>query len=183
MKKAVLAALLSPLMFNSAFAADQAGGCGFEEASEGGLFATCTQQEEKMEVILTGILNFDDLRQQPGYDDNFAAYTPDAELIAHLRTITTPTEIVVIVGTWCPDCHRETPRLAKILSEINNPHIDVTYIGIDRTRTDPEGLSAAYDFQRIPSILVHQQGAEIGRIVEAPKSTLEQDLWQILHRH
>ncbi|GAA5186654.1 thioredoxin family protein [Ferrimonas gelatinilytica] len=180
MKKAVLAALLSPLMFNPALATEHNGGCGFEEASEGSLFATCTQNEEKKEVILTGILSFDDLRQQPGYDDNFAAYVPDANAVAQLKQITTPTEIVVIVGTWCPDCHRETPRLAKILNEVNNPAFTITYIGIDRTRTDPEGLSSSYDFQRIPSILVHQEQKEIGRIVESPETTLEQDLLRIL---
>ncbi|SHI04395.1 thioredoxin family protein [Ferrimonas marina] len=182
MKKALLAAVIAPLFMMPAHADEESkGGCGFEDNAQGGLFATCDQQEEKKEVILTGELGFDDLRQQPGYDDNFASYQPDATLVAALQKITTPTELVVIVGTWCPDCHRETPRLAKILEQANNPHISVKYIGIDRSRTDPEGLAAAYDFQRIPTVLVHQGGEEVGRIVESPEVTLEHDLFKILH--
>ncbi len=176
MKRTLLALLLAPLMMGPAMAAQ--GGCGFDKA-EGGLFATC--DEEKKEVILTGILGFEELRQQPGYEANFEAYQADAALIAKLAAIDTPTELVVIVGTWCPDCHRETPRLAKILAQANNPNLTVKYIGIDRSRTDPEGLAAQYDFQRIPTMLVFQQGEEQGRIVERPASeSLEQDLVNIL---
>ncbi|MBW3140880.1 thioredoxin family protein [Ferrimonas balearica] len=177
MKRTLLALVLAPLMMGPAMAAQ--GGCGFDNQAEGGLFATC--EEEKKEVILTGLLGFEELRQQPGYEANFDAYQADAALVAKLAAIDTPTELVVIVGTWCPDCHRETPRLAKILAEANNPNLSVKYIGIDRSRTDPEGLAAQYDFQRIPTVLVFQEGEEQGRIVERPTSeTLEQDLINIL---
>ncbi|ADN77753.1 conserved hypothetical protein [Ferrimonas balearica DSM 9799] len=177
MKRTLLALVLAPLMMGPAMAAQ--GGCGFDNQAEGGLFATC--EEEKKEVILTGLLGFEELRQQPGYEANFDAYQADAALVAKLAAIDTPTELVVIVGTWCPDCHRETPRLAKILAEANNPNLSVKYIGIDRSRTDPEGLAAQYDFQRIPTVLVFQEGEEQGRIVERPTSeTLEQDLMNIL---
>ncbi|MBW3165916.1 thioredoxin family protein [Ferrimonas balearica] len=177
MKRTLLALVLAPLMMGPAMAAQ--GGCGFDNQAEGGLFATC--EEEKKEVILTGLLGFEELRQQPGYEANFDTYQADAALVAKLAAIDTPTELVVIVGTWCPDCHRETPRLAKILAEANNPNLSVKYIGIDRSRTDPEGLAAQYDFQRIPTVLVFQEGEEQGRIVERPTSeTLEQDLINIL---
>ncbi|MBY5993212.1 thioredoxin family protein [Ferrimonas balearica] len=177
MKRTLLALLLAPMMMVPVQAAQ--GGCGFAQQEEGGLFATC-DQEEKKEVILTGYLGFDELRQQPGYEANFDAYQADAALVAKLAAIDTPTELVVIVGTWCPDCHRETPRLAKILAEANNPNLSVKYIGIDRSRTDPEGLAAQYDFQRIPTIMVRRDGEELGRIVESPEVTLEQDLATIL---
>jgi thiol-disulfide isomerase/thioredoxin len=144
------------------------------------MIGTCGPDEEKKEVILTGELGFEELRQQPGYEENFAAYSPDSERVAVLREVDTPTELVAIVGTWCPDCHRETPRLAKILEEAGNPNITVRYIGIDRSRSDPEGLSMAYEFERIPTIIVHQGGEEIGRIVESPEVTLEHDLVRIL---
>jgi hypothetical protein len=49
-----------------------------------------------------------------------------------------------------------------------------------RSRGDPEGLAAAYNFQRIPTIMVFQGGAEIGRIVESPEVSLEHDLLTIL---
>jgi len=56
----------------------------------------------------------------------------------------------------------------------------VRYIGVDRQKKDPEGLAAQYDFQRIPTFIVLQDGKEIGRIVERPEVSLEQDLAKIL---
>ena len=181
MKKTLLAALLAPSIMLSVHADDPGdGGCGFESDGGNGMIGTCGPNEENEEVILTGELGFEDLRRQPGYDDNFAAYEPDPVLVSALQEIETPTDLVAIVGTWCPDCHRETPRLAKILAEVDNPNITIRYIGIDRSRSDPEGLAAAYDFQRIPTIMVFQGGEELGRIVESPEVTLEHDLVRIL---
>lgn len=181
MRKAFLTAVLVPLMMLPVYAEDVADtGCGFENEGEGGLIGTCGPDEEKKEVVLTGELGFEELRQQPGYEDNFAAYQPDAGLVSALQRVATPTELVVIVGTWCTDCHRETPRLAKVLDEANNPNITIRYIGVDRSRTDLEGLAMAYDFERIPTIIVHQGGEEIGRIVETPEVSLEYDLLRIL---
>ncbi|MEJ2534792.1 MAG: thioredoxin family protein [Gammaproteobacteria bacterium] len=181
MRVFLLATVIAPLMMLTAHADDpDDAGCGFESDGGSGMIGTCGPDEEKKEVILTGELGFEDLRQQPGYDDNFAAYEPDPELVSALQEVETATELVAIIGTWCPDCHRETPRLARILEEVNNPAITIRYIGIDRTRTDPQGLAMAYDFQRIPTIMVFQGGEEIGRIVESPEVTLEHDLVRIL---
>jgi thiol-disulfide isomerase/thioredoxin len=180
MKKAVLTAIFTPFMLVNVHAGDESGGgCGFDDNTQGQSIGSCQPNEEPMEVILTGELGFEQLRQQPGYEENFAAYEPDAGAVSALQAVTTPTELVVIVGTWCPDCHRETPRLAKVLATAGNPNISVRYIGIDRSRRDPQGLAAAYAFDRIPTILVYQGGTELGRIVEAPEQSLEQDLLRI----
>ena len=50
----------------------------------------------------------------------------------------------------------------------------------NRSKLDPEGLAAKYEFSRIPTFIVEQKGKEIGRIVERPQVTLEADLVNIL---
>lgn len=67
------------------------------------------------------------------------------------------------------------------MEEINNPNIKVTYIGVDRAKSDPQGLAAQYEFTRIPTIIVSQQGEELGRIIERPETSLEIDLAKILN--
>lgn len=156
------------------------GGCQFDAKPEGGLFATCAKEQEKKEVILTGELSFEDLRVQPDFDDNLASYQPDPDAIAKLAALDKDTEIVLIVATWCPDCHRETPRFAKIIQLADNSNIRTRFIAVDRSRSDPQGLAAGYDWQRIPTFMVFQNGQEIGRIVERPETTQEQDLVNIL---
>ncbi|MGL4615330.1 MAG: thioredoxin family protein [Shewanella sp.] len=154
------------------------GGCGFEEQQQG-LIATCS--EEKQEVILTGIVEAQHLVSELSeFTEGYKTYQVDTSAIAPLKAITQPTEIIVIIGTWCPDCHRETPRFIRIMEELANPHIKVTYIGVDRTKQDPQGLAAQYEFSRIPTFIIKQQGKEIGRIIERPEVSLEQDLAAIL---
>ncbi|PIW62195.1 thioredoxin family protein [Shewanella sp. CG12_big_fil_rev_8_21_14_0_65_47_15] len=154
------------------------GGCGFEEQQQG-LIATCS--EEKQEVILTGIVEAQHLVTELNeFAEGYKSYQVDTAAITPLKNITEPTEIIVIIGTWCPDCHRETPRFIRIMEQVANLNINVTYIGVDRSKQDPEGLAAKYAFTRIPTFIIQQQGKEIGRIVERPTVSLEQDLADIL---
>lgn len=154
------------------------GGCGFE-AQQQGLIATCS--EEKQEVILTGKVEAQYLVTELNeFAEGYKSYQVDTAAITPLKNISVPTEIIVIIGTWCPDCHRETPRFIRIMEQVANPNIKVTYIGVDRTKQDPEGLAAKYQFTRIPTFIIQQQGKEIGRIVERPTVSLEQDLAAIL---
>ncbi|MCG9740364.1 thioredoxin family protein [Shewanella insulae] len=153
-------------------------GCAFDEKQEG-FIATCS--EEKQEVILTGEVQAQTLvTELDDFTQGYKSYQVDEAAIAPLKSLKAPTEIVVIIGTWCPDCHRETPRFIRIMEAANNPNIKVTYIGVDRKKQDPEGLAAKYDFTRIPTFIVKQDGKEIGRIVERPETSLEVDLAKIL---
>jgi thiol-disulfide isomerase/thioredoxin len=159
-------------------AASANSGCAFEKDQQG-FMATCS--EEKQEVILTGVIQPQTLTTElPGYTEGFTNYQVDAQAIDVLKAINEPTQIVVIIGTWCPDCHRETPHFMRIIEAVANPNIEVEYIGVDRSKQDPEGLAAKYAFSRIPTFIVKQQGNELGRIVERPQATLEADLVEIL---
>ncbi|WP_342343052.1 thioredoxin family protein [Shewanella salipaludis] len=136
---------------------------------------------EGIAVILTGKIPSTQLAGQlPGFDSEYLAYQPDMATLAPLSQLGGAIEIVAIIGTWCPDCHRELPRFIRVLEAIDNPNIRASYIGIDRAKQDPQGLAAAYDFARIPTFIVRQDGEEMGRIVERPEISLERDLAGIL---
>jgi thiol-disulfide isomerase/thioredoxin len=114
------------------------------------------------------------------FNESFQAYTVDKIALEPLKDLTQETEIITIVGTWCPDCFREVPRFIKVLAHLDNPKIKARYIGVDRNKLDEAGIAAQFDFSRIPTIIVRQKGQEIGRIVESPNLSLEQDLLKIL---
>jgi len=171
------------LLFSSQTIANQ--GCGFDAQADGqqennsGLIATC--KEEVTEVILTGNIQAQTLvTQLDEFSQSYKEYQVDTTALAPLANLTEPTEIVVIIGTWCGDCHRETPRFIRIIEALNNPNIKVTYISVDRNKVDPENLAANYEFTRIPTFIVSQKGVEIGRIIERPEVSLESDLVKIL---
>ncbi len=117
------------------------------------------------------------LSEYPDYDDNYQVDTISSDKLAQVKEAT---HLAVIVGTWCPDCHRDIPRLMGVLDSANNSAFTVSYIGVDKNKVDPQGESAAYDFTRLPTYIIMQQGEEIGRITERPQTTLEQDLVKIL---
>ena len=172
--KALLATTV--LFFSSQSLANS--GCGFEEGEQEGFMATCS--EEKQEVILTGLVTNQQLNTFDWFSQEYSDYKADQATIAQLQAITEPTAITVIIGTWCPDCHRETPRFIRIMEQVNNPNITVQYIGVDRAKEDPQGLAKHYEFSRIPTIIVEQDSAEVGRIIERPEVSLEKDLAKIL---
>ncbi len=171
--KALLATTM--LFFSSQSMAS--GGCAFDD-KQAGFMATCS--EEKQEVILTGAVTHQQLDEFDWFNDEYTNYKVDAEIVAKLQKVDKPTQVSVIIGTWCPDCHRETPRFIRLIEEINNPNIQVTYIGVDREKQDPQGLAANYEFSRIPTFIVEQNDEEIGRIVERPEVSLEADLLNII---
>ncbi|QSX36895.1 TlpA family protein disulfide reductase [Shewanella sedimentimangrovi] len=130
--------------------------------------------------MLTGQLDSATLLAQEDYRSSYQDYKPDTAGLAPLQQVSEPTELLVIQGTWCPDCVREVPRLIRIAEQLNGTVFKLSHIGVDRDKTDPAGLAGRYDFNRIPTILVLRQGVELGRIVERPQTSLEQDLVDIL---
>jgi hypothetical protein len=55
-------------------------------------------------------------------------------------------------------------------------------LAVDRSKRDPEGLTAKWNVTRVPTFIFIRGGREIGRVVERPTATLEQDIAQILSR-
>ncbi|WP_299003663.1 thioredoxin family protein [uncultured Shewanella sp.] len=132
-------------------------------------------------MILTGKLDADTLKSLEDFKPFYETYQVDKNTLLPLLEKPLPLEIVVIIGTWCPDCHREIAHFIKILEALAYPTIDVVYLGVDRNKQDPENLSQDYDFNRIPTFIIKQAGKELGRIIESPTLSLEKDLEKILN--
>jgi len=62
----------------------------------------------------------------------------------------------------------------------DNKNIKITYINIDREKKEPADLLAGLNIQSVPTFIVLLNGKEIGRIVETPKVSVEQDISDIL---
>lgn len=91
--------------------------------------------------------------------------------------------LVVFMGTWCEDSHRDFPRLMKILEEVKYPESKLTIIAVNRKKESPTGDEVRYNVQRVPTIIVERYGKEIGRIIEMPTTGyVERDLVEILKK-
>jgi hypothetical protein len=130
--------------------------------------------------VLTGWLTESQLMSQvPGYQDEKNLYQPDPQLLEPLKNLAQDVQIIVFLGTWCSDSQREVPRLLKIIETIRNPRITVKMLGLDRSKRDPDGVAEAHDIQFVPTFVVLHDDVELGRIVEQPIVSIEQDLAEI----
>jgi len=121
--------------------------------------------------------------QSPAYawfDTGYAAYQPQKEYLDRLRRMKDSVEYLVIYATWCSDSKREMPRFLKIMDGIEFPAGRITMIAVDRARQLPAGISNKYGITNVPTFIVKYRGLEMGRVIESPKTTLEQDFVDLL---
>jgi len=131
--------------------------------------------------ILTGWLTQQQLfGQSQEYQLEKDRYLPDTESREKLKTLIADVQLIIFLGTWCPDSRREVPRFLKIMELIKNPHITFKLFGLDRSKRDPDGLAEKYKIEFVPTFIVLHNEVEIGRIVETPIVSIEQDLVEIV---
>ncbi|WP_374462011.1 TlpA family protein disulfide reductase [Chryseobacterium taeanense] len=111
-------------------------------------------------------------------------YALDQKAISELRKHKINSyNIVVFMGTWCEDSHRDFPRLMKILEEVKYPESKLTIIAVNRKKESPTGDEARYNIQKVPTIILERYGKEAGRIIEMPTTGyIERDLVEILKK-
>jgi thiol-disulfide isomerase/thioredoxin len=91
--------------------------------------------------------------------------------------------IKIVLGTWCPDSRREVPRFMRILDNWEFPMEKVTFIGVDNAKLSPVGEYDGLHIERVPTFIFYRNNIELGRIIENPVSSLEQDMVNILARN
>jgi thiol-disulfide isomerase/thioredoxin len=93
--------------------------------------------------------------------------------------------VKIYMGTWCGDSRREVPRFYKILNTWNAIK-KVELIGLGNIDTmykrSPQGDEKELSIYRVPTFIVYEAGKEIGRIIEKPVQSLEQDLLTIINK-
>lgn len=107
-------------------------------------------------------------------------YNPDSSALELLKEKMDDIDITVVLGSWCDDSRIHIPHLYKILDEINYPAEVMTLIAVDedkKTEADEiEGLEISF----VPTVIFFKNDSELGRIVEMPNQTLEEDMLGII---
>jgi hypothetical protein len=133
------------------------------------------------EEMLIGIVSRDELFTEfPIFRERYDEYTADSARVDSLRSLTRPIHIDVVLGTWCGDSKRNLAHFLKVLDAASNQHLTWTLICVDRTKRDREAVAAKYRITRVPTFVFIEKDHEIGRIVESPMGTMEEDLCAIL---
>lgn len=113
---------------------------------------------------------------QAGYND----YEINESAIDDLNPNPEEIAITVVLGTWCSDSRREFPHFAKLMDLIGFPREKIKIIAVNRAKVTEGDDVAELDIKFVPTFIVYRSGIEIGRIVETPTASIEEDLVEIL---
>lgn len=132
---------------------------------------------------LTGIVDKEAFMQPPfnsWFNDGLENYEADTAVINGLREALKDVEIRAYMGTWCGDSKRETPQFYNILEAAYFDMKNLTMVTVDYSKKEPTDLVNGYDVQRVPTFIFYRDGKELGRYVERPRESLEQDMLKIV---
>ncbi len=153
-------------------------------------FAVFGQQQNKIvfdenaqQEILYGLGTVDVFKEEPfegWFSSGFNEYLLNENSIKQIGILVEEVSIRIVLGTWCSDSRREVPRFFKILNAIHFPSERLEIIGVNRKKVAPEvGIMEGY-VDYVPTFIIFLNDIEIGRIIEKPSKTLEEDLLEIL---
>lgn len=142
-----------------------------------------TDHRKKPHEDLVGAIDKFALLEAPyrsWYKKNHSNYSPDQSSLEALAKTLSGIQVKVFMGTWCHDSQREVPRLYKILESSNFDLSNLTLVSLNLAKETPNGLEKGLNIQRTPTFIFFKDGAEIGRIVETPRDSLENDILKIV---
>jgi thiol-disulfide isomerase/thioredoxin len=113
------------------------------------------------------------------FNEEYETYHLNTKDLKELSGFDSTYSIIIVMGTWCSDSRREVPRFIKILDTLNYPVSKIKMIYVDREKKDMDGSVDSLYIKLVPTIIIYNEGKELGRIEEAPEETLEKDLIRI----
>ena len=134
--------------------------------------------------MLVGLSNRQELQQDPfsgWFDKEYGAYALNKEAVQGIKNDSKNLSIKLFMGTWCKDSRREVPRIYRILDAVGfaGPHL--TLINLDREKSSPGEEEIGLNIHHVPTVILYNNGNEIGRIIEYPVQSLEEDMVAILN--
>ncbi|MDX5320215.1 MAG: hypothetical protein LPK45_03970 [Bacteroidota bacterium] len=79
----------------------------------------------------------------------------------------------IYLGCWCSDSRRLIPRFRAIAEALSIPPDRMQYLALDLNKKSPSGMEKDDRIEWVPTVIVYQEGKEIGRVVEVAKPNLE----------
>ena len=114
------------------------------------------------------------------YNLNYDEYQPEAQVLERLGPLLKKARILVVLGSWCSDSQEQVPRFFKILDQCGYKVSKMKMICVNRDKLAGEIELSQYHIERVPTFIFLKKGKELGRIVEIPVVSLEQDMVNIL---
>jgi len=118
------------------------------------------------------------LAHYPGFAAEYASYQPSAGALAQMQQLQ-GLQLLVLFGSWCHDSEREVPRLLKLIQQSGVALNTLQLETVNQQKHHPQQLHSQHNLRYTPTIIVLDNGRELGRIIEKPAKSLAEDLAEI----
>lgn len=139
--------------------------------------------EESGELMLVGPCTreaFSDTSFSGWFDSEYEAYNPDSVAVKEIEYNFDDVKTTIIMGTWCSDSREQVPRFFKVTDEAGYPENNITIDCVNRDKKEYSGSVDSLNIELVPTFIFYRDGKEIGRIIETPQQTMEEDIYTIL---
>ncbi len=116
----------------------------------------------------------------PLFVANRDQYDPDENILSKIETINPSLSLVCFLGTWHERSQEVVPQILRVLRDCRLPDVSLLLIGVDRSLKDTAGMAAFHKIEVLPTLLILDQGRELGRITGKTESRVEERLLSIL---
>ena len=135
--------------------------------------------DQKGKIMLIGKLTYEEWQKDAGWASYSADnYEPEYSLTVILKQIVKEKNITfkLFSGSWCEDSESEVPKIFKLLNESKISLDKIDLYGVDREKKESTGEAEKYKIERVPTLLILKGDNEVGRIIEYPDKSWEEDI-------
>ncbi len=141
------------------------------------------EEDEKGKPMLVGHLTWEEWQEDAGWESYSApSYMPNLKRANEISEVATDNgvDFIIFAGSWCSDSETELPKIYKLITGAGIFPDKIILYGVDRQKDEPSGIAKEYKIEKVPTLVLEVEGEEIGRIVETPKLSWEENILTIL---
>jgi hypothetical protein len=116
------------------------------------------------------------------FNDEHDKYQPDRKIVNEILPKINDLTVTLIMGTWCDDSKEQVPRFFKIIDSFEQTGPPITIICVDKDKKCKFVSLDDLSLEKVPTFIFYRDKKELGRIIETPSATLEQDILAILSK-
>nr|WP_068892344.1 thioredoxin family protein [Pedobacter panaciterrae] len=136
------------------------------------LLNTCTRE---------AVITFPSMQEK--YNNEYPAYIPEPAALSELQPLLKDKTVTIVLGTWCGDSREQLPHFLKTVDDSSLDKNNITFICVDRTKKAENGLLENLNIDRVPTFIIYDNEKELGRIIEKPIVSIEEDIVLILSKN
>lgn len=114
------------------------------------------------------------------FNSEYKMYLPDSVTVREIEYNLNDVKTTIIMGTWCSDSREQVPHFLKVMDEAGYAENDITMICVNHDKKDSSGSVDSLNVELVPTFIFYRGGKEIGRIIETPQQTMEEDIYTVL---